>query len=607
MQELTSLESAIETAQSPLEKAAALNALAWELRNSDNHRIKCLADEALQLCNDHEPQSKDEQFWLLQKARALLTLSIHNSQTDQFRFSLSLSQDALAIFEQAKDEKGLADTFNQMGNIHFRLADYAKALSYYHQSLALYEKHSDRTRQFRLLNNIGTVYSVLAAYDQAIAHLQNSLTIAELISDLFGQALSHHSIGNVYYALADYDQALTHLTKGLAIAETINNLTYQAASHQNLANVYGKRHDYDQAMMHYQKCLTIAEIIGDQHSQAASYYGIGSICNECAEYEKALDNLSKSHALFKSLGLRLGQVTTLIAFGEVFTKLRRFDKADAHLQKALFDCHELRLKKERFVVLQHLAELYSEMGDFARAYDFYKQFHQTKEEVFNQEQQQKLTRLQIVFETEQAKKEAEQERVRNAELSKVNDALREANRIKTEFLGIAAHDLKNPLAAIRGFSELIMLNPKDFIESHEMAEAIYNQSNHMLKLIRSLLGTVALESETLTLNNRMLDTVELTHSVVHAQLQAAKQKSQTIHLEAQPSCFVNADDLYLRQILDNLISNAIKYSPAEKSIWVRVKKYKWLTHKPPNTCRTVSQRLHRSIMCELKFGMKDKG
>lgn len=165
----------------------------------------------------------------------------------------------------------------------------------------------------------------------------------------------------------------------------------------------------------------------------------------------------------------------------------------------------------------------------------------------------------------------------NAELARALDAAEaqqrhaeEANRFKTELLSIAAHDLKNPLQSIIGFSSLIQEKTENSDEIRRYATTIQNAAQRMIKLINELLNTTAIDAGKLTLNCFPCSLSELAAVVVAANLQQANQKEQRIEFRAEPNCIAEADGERIREVFDNLLSNAIKYSPFGKTIWVNV-------------------------------------
>lgn len=166
---------------------------------------------------------------------------------------------------------------------------------------------------------------------------------------------------------------------------------------------------------------------------------------------------------------------------------------------------------------------------------------------------------------------------KNDRLTLLNGELKKANQLKTEFLSIAVHDLKNPLQSIIGFSQLIGegATPE---EMQSMAQTILHSSQKMLSCVSDLLQTSAIDSGKITLNTVVADLVPLARFVIDRSLPQSLSKQQTIHTDFAPDCFAEIDYDRMREIMENLLSNAIKYSPAGKSIWVGISKQETVVH-----------------------------
>ena len=172
-----------------------------------------------------------------------------------------------------------------------------------------------------------------------------------------------------------------------------------------------------------------------------------------------------------------------------------------------------------------------------------------------------------------------------ARISASNTALRESNaemkhlnEQKSEFLGIAAHDLKNPLAAISGLFSILNdvveesddENNRLDKESREMLEAIETSSTHMFSVIDDLLKNLSLESGEISLNRTEIDLSEIAREVTAMNESQASAKNIELVFESAGNSVAYADRNRMREIVDNLVSNAVKYSPFEKRVWIMV-------------------------------------
>ncbi|NCC72360.1 MAG: HAMP domain-containing histidine kinase [Sphingobacteriia bacterium] len=157
------------------------------------------------------------------------------------------------------------------------------------------------------------------------------------------------------------------------------------------------------------------------------------------------------------------------------------------------------------------------------------------------------------------------------ELQKKNIQLDQLNKLKNQFLGIAAHDLRNPIASILMFSDFVLESKEDEIngELKQILEMIRNSSQFMLNLLEELLDVVKIESGKIGLNLVKVEMEDLLRKNIKMNSIIAANKEIDIILNIpQPVPPISADPVKIEQVMNNLISNAIKYSHKNTTITV---------------------------------------
>jgi len=144
------------------------------------------------------------------------------------------------------------------------------------------------------------------------------------------------------------------------------------------------------------------------------------------------------------------------------------------------------------------------------------------------------------------------------------------SKMKTDIIGIAAHDLKNPLTAIKLIAEVIHTMADTGSPIVEAADEIADVSQRMFQLIDNLLKSTALESGKLRLNSENVPMEFVIREVVVANRTRADQKEQGLSCEVEENCLVKGDPTWLYEIVDNLVGNSIKFSPIGRPISVKV-------------------------------------
>ncbi len=158
------------------------------------------------------------------------------------------------------------------------------------------------------------------------------------------------------------------------------------------------------------------------------------------------------------------------------------------------------------------------------------------------------------------------------QLTRANDQLQEANELKAQLLRMAAHDLKGPLSSITGFTQIINREVASDPRLAKLAGKVLGASQQMLLLIHELLESARIESGKLVLKRVPVDVRVIAEQVVASFAKEAEDKQQSLELDAvEPGeCMVVAEEARLEQVLSNLVSNAIKFSPRQGSIRVNI-------------------------------------
>lgn len=152
-------------------------------------------------------------------------------------------------------------------------------------------------------------------------------------------------------------------------------------------------------------------------------------------------------------------------------------------------------------------------------------------------------------------------------------ALQVASHEKDEVIGIAAHDLKNPIAAIRIFSSLLRDSPEQLSHAQvrEFAGKIVQTSDQMMDIVVNLLDINQIEQGRLEVMLEAVDGGILADQIFAIHLERAEQKQISLQFETSEDLpLVQVDPRRMMQVLDNLVSNAIKFSPKGTNVFLRV-------------------------------------
>ncbi|MBS1555887.1 MAG: transporter substrate-binding domain-containing protein [Bacteroidetes bacterium] len=171
---------------------------------------------------------------------------------------------------------------------------------------------------------------------------------------------------------------------------------------------------------------------------------------------------------------------------------------------------------------------------------------------------------------EQIKQQGNFIEANNLQLQKRNASLLALNEEKNNLIRILAHDLRTPVNQVQGLVQLLQLDKSNLNEmQQEVVQKISDSSNRLGKMITHILDIDSLENNRVNVFLEKVSVNTLLHQLTKNFEQAASQKQITLRCELSPDRpNVNADPLFLTQVMENLISNAIKFSPPNKKVVV---------------------------------------
>ncbi len=399
------------------------------------------------------------------------------------------------------------------------------------------------------------------------------------------------NIGNVYSELNEYNRALEYYQKALKFAEAIDNKRSITINTGNIGTTYAEMRLYPLALEYHHKALELAYEIDNKQFIANNTNGIGLIYLYTADYPKALDYLEKALDFSKELNDKLGIAINFANIGNIYATPDfdgyDFEKAEDLLLQAITIHQELGTKKEEYDARKTLIDLYKYNGNIEKGFYQLEYYHQLYLEVQSEEAKLAALResmnrklLDLERDKEAAEREREIEYLRNVELAAVNEQVTQQNiklewlnKEKNEFLGIASHDLKNPLAGIVMSSELILQYHSNFTMEMvvERVAAIKNAALRMKEIVSNILDINAIESGAINLHFERVDVVAIVNQIIHSYNENLSSKSLQLHFSKSHTDICRTTDRsLLYSVIDNIFSNAIKYSPMNKNIWVNI-------------------------------------
>jgi signal transduction histidine kinase len=301
-----------------------------------------------------------------QKVNLLNQLSDAYANTDVTQ-SIDYSQEALVLAEKLAFAKGISQSYWRLAQRHWDIADYPKALHYAYECLKVSQKNRDQAQIADAWNIIGIINNAQGNTQSAIKNFEKSLKIHETIGNSVGQAKVLNNIGEVYKEKKEYNQALKYYFQALRINDNVNFNPGRGVCLNNIGEVYLAQKNFAQALEHFVKSLKIKSLTNNKRSQA-----------------NTLNNLAIT-----------------------YQKIREYPNALRHAQIALETATQGKALADRVRANQILSEIYGEIQDFEKAYQYQLTYNQLHDSLFSKERAEKINDLQTRYETQKREQKIE--------------------------------------------------------------------------------------------------------------------------------------------------------------------------------------------------------
>ncbi len=582
----------------------------------------CAASAQVFSSQSSSPQSSSSQSSSSQASSSQTPLSSSLSRADSLERELAAYKRERPQFTDVK----LVQMLNTLAN-DYLMNNPPKAIEYAEEAKKAAQTLGDKQGQAEALRITGTVYYRQGTYDNAAQHFFESLKLYEELGEKRDIARVWNSLGGTYYKRSNFRQAIESYQKAQQLYLSLGDKQGFANTLSNIALVYDEQDSVEIALKNYEQALGIWKELNNTTGIATALNGIGTIYLVRDYYAQALPYLLKVQTILEASTpdkLMLGELYINIA--NVYNGQQDYINAKKYLNNALMLAQELHSRSLLQACYFSLSDFYSAQGNYKLALEYARLDNQLKDSIFNDQSDKRLANAEARYELVQKQRSIEQKqrdlqlqeqkiqlqnqrflflaigfvlvaavvillangyRIKqkaavelqktNSELELANDViarknehLEELNTEKNEFFGIVAHDLKNPILSIKLLAQLMHDQSVPDHDRQRFTTTIISSSDQMSRIISNLLNVNAIERGAITLNVTAFNISVAAYSVFEEYEARAEAKGVQLHFDSFSDADCLGDQTAVMQILENIVSNAIKYSPSGKNVWMRI-------------------------------------
>jgi tetratricopeptide (TPR) repeat protein len=301
------------------------------------------------------------------RARALILQSYALSVLGDWEKPFVYSQEALAIYENQKDQDGIGKALSAIGYFYLRIDYFNIALDYFLRSMRVYEELPDQNNLFLPYVNLGSLYANLEDYPKAIEYYRKAWEIVKTFKNDKRIPYCLHNIGVCYLEMGDNTKAMEYISTSLRLFENSGDEFWIAAALVHIGRIHFNLNHPDQSLTYFSQAQQLREKLGDQ----------------------------------------VGLFTTLCYIGDTYLEMKDSARASIYYDRAFPIAEKLDDKNSLERIYKNYANLYAARQDYKKAFENYQKYAETRDLLFNQNKNKQIAELQVQFETEKKAREIE--------------------------------------------------------------------------------------------------------------------------------------------------------------------------------------------------------
>lgn len=517
--------------------------------------------------------------------------------------------DTLSMLQKRMESEG-----NMLGSIiayreigkHLRNESrFDEALEAHNEGLKQAEAIGDTLEMVQALNNIGTDYRRMGVPDIAQDYHYRAYAICKTSTDSSftarkNRVVALNGLGNIYLTLGNYARADSALRLALAGERELNSLLGQAINYANIGSIFRQRGLTDSAFAYFRKSMGLNLQINNQLGISLCHIYFGELYEKNNNYSKAINEYETALTPMQAMKDEWHAINPLIALAGIYVKTGNYSKALHYLDTAQGIAQNIKSTEHKAEIYSLYYKLYKRMGDTRAALEWHEKAADMHDSIMDMEKMNRIQNAGLLIERNRQAKD-----MNEAQLSLKSErnlrsayaiifsivvtillgaigmfiyiqrihrrnhlALKKLAEMRETFFTNITHEFRTPLTIILGLSQVLRKSKNEEVKQY--ARDIEIHGNGQLKLVNQLLDISKIKSNTNDLKWRNGDITTYISMVVASYNTYARNKEISLLMHYDENVVMDFVPDYAHKVIDNLLSNALKFTHASGQIDVYV-------------------------------------
>ena len=485
------------------------------------------------------------------------------------------------LAQKSKDKDLIADVAHNYGATYYNLGSYDVAMKKIMEALMIFESTNNKLGISKCLMAQGLIQQGIGRNDEAIKLFLRSIALNQEIGNTKLESKNILNIGISEEELKNYDKAYQNFTKAYKMSISNEDFEMQHFGLNKLGNIHYLKNGLDSSLYYYKKLINHANP-PNNWELAFAYTGISQVYLKKSDYVLAEQYGIKGYELATKADAKWDIIRASGILADVFSHAGKFSEAYKYLkinkqyndtlfsesklqQINLLQLNNKEAENDKLTALNEVSKQKLKYGRIAVAsmimlllfllfiiFQYYR----------NAKIKQKLYE-----ELEQKNRDIKS---RKELIKKQNKTLSDINQTKNKLFSILSHDLKSPIASIQQFLELLKFGTNASDDMKLISEHLITQVDGTSRLLNNLLHWSLTQLDGAKFKAEDLILIAILNDTLEAMILMTDNKQIDInHINPDKEQIIKADKGQVRVILNNLISNAIKFTPQNGTIQIR--------------------------------------